>query len=97
VLKFPITVAQMDQQSQDKFGHVLDALQKTTGKHKIIMRSYLGKETYSVAQRLAYYRAIGARNYLIQKLGESPDSISISIVSPPQPQDGRVEIILEKQ
>jgi cell division protein FtsB len=95
-LGFPLSVVEMDQKSADQLGHVLDAIEKTVGKHKILMRSIIGKETYSAAQRLAYYRAIGARNYLITKMGESPNNISISIVQPPQPEDGRVEIIFQK-
>ncbi|MDE1902089.1 MAG: hypothetical protein KGI37_10675 [Alphaproteobacteria bacterium] len=97
VLSYPLSVAQMDQKSEDQLGHVLDAMEKTTGKHKVIVHSILGRETYSVARRMAYYRAIGARNYLIQKMGEAPDNISISIVTPPQPEDGRVEILLQKE
>lgn len=97
VLGFPLSVAEMDQKSAEQLGHVLDAVEKSMGKHKVIMRSYIGRETYSAAQRLAYYRAVGARNYLITKFGETPADISISIVNPPQPEDGRVEIIFQKQ
>lgn len=96
VLGFPLSVVEMDDKSANELGHVLDALQKTLGKHKVAIHSILGKETYSAAERMAYYRAIGARNYLI-KAGETPSSITTSIVHPLQPEDGRVEIIFEKE
>jgi hypothetical protein len=46
---------------------------------------------------MAYYRAVNARNFLIAKMGEPPDNISITFVTPDQPEDGRVEIILQKE
>ena len=97
VLSFPNSVAEVDEKSADKLGHILAATIKNVGKHKVIIRSIVGKETLSAAQRLAYYRAVGARNYLISKLQETPSDIKVSIVNPPKPEDGRVEIIFEKQ
>lgn len=97
VLNFPMTVAQMDTSSEEKLGHILDAVIKTVGQHKILLRSVIGNETISAAQRLAYYRAISARSFLITKMGEIPENISMMIVAPPQPEEGRVEIVLQKR
>lgn len=96
-LGFPLQIAEMDEKSTTQLGHVLEAVQKNMGKHKVIIRSIIGRETYSAAQRLAYYRAIGARNHLITKAGEDPSNISTTIVKPEKPEDGRVEIIFKKQ
>lgn len=96
-LGFPLSVAEIDEKSATELGHVLSAMQKNMGKHKIVVRSIIGKEAYSAARRLAYYRAIGARNFLITKGGESPADITTTIVQPPQPEEGRVEIVFEKQ
>jgi hypothetical protein len=97
IIGFPLSVTEMDEKSAERLGHVLDAVKEKIGKHKIILKSYIGKETFSAAQRLAYYRAIGTRNYLITKLGELPSEITLSIVRPPQPEEGRVEIIFQKE
>jgi len=96
-LAFPVAIAQMDQKSLSELDLVLQPMVKVERKHKIIMRSIIGKETYSVARRLAYYRALNLRSYMISKLGENPASISISIVTPPQPEDGHVEIVYKQE
>ena len=96
-LAFPIAIAQMDQKSLTELDHVLQPMVKVESKHKVIMRSIIGKETYSVARRLAYYRALNLRSYMISKLGENPANISISIVTPQQPEDGHVEIVYKQE
>ena len=95
VLGYPLEIAEMDDKSTAQLGHVLEAMEKTAGKHKILIRSVMGRESYSASRRLAYYRAIGARNYLL-KAGENPSNITMTIVQPPTPEDGRVEIIFQK-
>lgn len=97
-LGYPLSVVDMDEESAAKLGHVLDALKKKVGPNRrILLRSVIGRESYSAARRLAYYRAIGVRNYLISTAGESPSSISSVIVQPDQPEDGHVEIIVQKK
>lgn len=95
ILSYPLTVTEMDKESQDKLGHILDAIQKTNGARKALIRSIVGKETYSVAKRAAYYRAINARNTLIMNMGFTPSNITLTIVTPPQPENGHVEIIFQ--
>ncbi len=95
-LGFPVSIAEMDEKSAITLTHVIEATIASAGEHKVIMRSYIGKESYSAAQRLAYYRAIGARNILM-KAGEKAADISISLVTPLQPEDGRVEITFQKK
>lgn len=97
-LHFPSTVTDMDATSSDKLAKVHGELKNIYGKYKIVMRSIIGEGSYSTAQRLAYYRAIGVRNYLISTLGESPGNIKISIVRPTEPEEGgRVEIVFQKE
>jgi len=95
VLGFPLSVAEMDEKSAAELGHVVQATEKSLGKHKILLRSIVGKEPYSAARRLAYYRALSARNVLLSQ-GETPSNITTTIVQPAQPEDGRVEIIIQK-
>lgn len=96
-LGFPLQAVEIDEKSATELGHVLSAMQKSIGQHRVIIRSIIGREAYSAARRLAYYRAVSARNFLITKAGESPTDITATIVQPTQPEDGRVEIIFEKK
>lgn len=95
-LNFPTAVANMDDESAEKLGKVFAGLQKTMGGHKIVLRSIIGTESYSVARRMAYYRALDVRNFLISKAGEDPGSITAVIVQPEKPENGRVEIVIKK-
>jgi hypothetical protein len=96
-LSYPLSVSEMDEKSTAELGHVVDAMEKNTSKHKILLRSSIGQETYSVARRLAYYRALSARNILITQGKESPSNITTIIVQPSKPEDGgRVEILFQK-
>lgn len=71
---------------------------KLAGKNYIVLiKSYLGGEAYSVARRLAYYRAINVRNRLISQLHESPGNIKTNIVQPAKRETGRVEITFQKK
>jgi len=98
ILKFPLSIVEMDEKSSGKLLEELEAKKKSIGdNHKIKMFSIVGKEPYSAAHRFAYYRAISVRNLLIEKLGEKPENIAVSIVTPPQPEDGRVEIVFQKK
>lgn len=97
VLGYPLSVTEMDEKSAAELGHIVAAIVKSVGKHKIILRSIVGKESFSAARRLAYYRAINTRNFLLTKSNENPNNITSMIIEPLQPEDGRVEIVFEKQ
>lgn len=98
VLRYLAGIAEMDDKSAKRFDRAL--LQKKEilkGKHAVVLRSVVGSETYSIARRLAYYRAINVRNHLLSVFKVSPKDISVSIITPAKPEDGRVEIIFKKK
>lgn len=97
ILGYPLSVTEMDEKSAVELGHIVAAIVKSIGKHKIVLRSIVGKESFSAARRLAYYRAINTRNFLLTKSNENPNNITAMIIEPQQPEDGRVEIVFEKQ
>lgn len=97
VLGYPLSVTEMDDKSAAELGHIVAAIVKNVGQHKILLRSIVGKESFSAGRRLAYYRAINTRNFLLTKSNENPSNIITTIVEPPQPEDGRVELVFEKQ
>lgn len=56
------------------------------------LRSYPGAETYSEGRRLAFYRGMTVRNYLIDKQLGNGQTINITIEQDKEVGDGRVEI-----
>lgn len=96
-LAFPLSVSDMDEKSSTELGHVLEAVVKPGQKKRIILKSIMGRESYSAAQRLAYYRALGVRNFLITKRSVDPALITSTIVKPDSAAEGRVEIVFENQ
>lgn len=96
VIKFPVSVADMDDKAQKELEQLLEAARKKGGKKKVLLRSILGQEPFSAAQRLAYYRALTVRNYMITKGIAEGQDITATIVQPPKPEDGRVEIVFQR-
>lgn len=96
VLTYPLGVSDADEKSTATLASELERRMKDVPNHKVIVKSIIGIEPYSAAKRFAYYRAINVRNALI-KMGEDPANISLSIVNPPHPENGRVEIVFEKK
>ena len=97
ILKYPGQVTDLGAQSRQKLAQSLEVLEKNHHESKILLRSVIGREPYSVARRLAYYRALGVRNALVGTSKISPSRITMSIVQPKQPEDGRVELVFSKQ
>lgn len=98
ILRYLTGIAEMDEKSIKRFDQ--DLLKKREilkGAHAVVLRSVVGSETYSIARRLAYYRAINVRNHLLSVFKVSPKDISVSIITPAKPEDGRVEIIFKKK
>jgi hypothetical protein len=97
VLNYPPQVTEIDDKSAAALSTVVNGMKRDGGRLKILLRAIVGQESYSAARRLAYYRALGARNYFITKMGQAPADISTVIVQPPKPEDGRVEVVFQKQ
>lgn len=92
---FPEAVSQMDEKSQSDLTGLINGLHGTQAS-KIAIRSVMGNETFSAAQRSAYYRAVNVRNFLITKLAIDPGRITSEIVKPDSTGLGRVEIVFRK-
>lgn len=96
-LKFSSSIVNMDEESQSE---LLKSLQdhKVDSKAKnILVKAYLDSETYSIGQRLAYYRLLEVRNFLISKYGIAPSSISSKIIDAKGKRSGYVEILLNEE
>ncbi|OFW87592.1 MAG: hypothetical protein A3J37_05180 [Alphaproteobacteria bacterium RIFCSPHIGHO2_12_FULL_45_9] len=94
---YPESVSNLDEASMQALEANKDLIAAKEQKNKVMIRSIIGNESYTAAQRLAYYRALSARNFLISRGGIDPTLISSIIVKPDVPEAGRVEILFNKQ
>lgn len=97
-LKFSSSIVNMDEDSQKKLSDQLVKYQdilKDTNK-KVLLKAYLDSDTYSIGQRLAYYRILEIRNFLISQAGVSPAQISSKIVDGKGKRAGYVEILFDQ-
>jgi len=90
---FPNAVSTLDEQSFAALDRLLEEMKDEIGGKKVSMLSYIGVESYSAARRLAYYRVLGLRNHLMEKIDLKGSSISSQILQPRERQDGRIEIL----
>lgn len=96
-LDFPDSVSEMDMKSSDDLYKMLDPMRSQIKGKKIIIRSVIGPESYSAAKRLAYYRVLVVRTFLMTRLRVDPERISYTIIKPETPDVGRVELIFSRE
>ena len=92
-LIFPESTSDLDEASIAEFSKAYAGIQGDARGRKVIIRSILGNEPFTAAQRLAYYRVLSVRNYLMTVQGVDAASISSVIVKPDVAEAGRVEVI----
>ena len=93
-LYYPSSGINLDDKSSAKLEELLNNTKKKVGIYKILIYSYIGKEQYSLAQRLAYYRVLYLRKFLIDKAIATNDIIH-SKISQADGQEGHIEIIFQ--
>lgn len=98
LINYSASGVDLDENSAQKLVDALAALKKDPNQ-KILINSYLGNEAYSVAERLAYYRALYLRKFLIEKGYTTGDKIQSRVLQPKNTTEGNnagyAEIILE--
>ena len=98
MLSYPLAVLDLDDKSSTSLTKTLSETKDKVGtNYTVLLQSIPGEEPYSVAQRLAYYRAIKIRNYLIEKGIATSTTIRSKIVQPTEPGLGHVQIIFQRQ
>lgn len=65
-LSYPQFVLEMDDESLERLRSILNENSGIKSATHVEIRAYVGGEAFSLAQRLAYYRAIKIRNMLIE-------------------------------
>jgi hypothetical protein len=96
ILYYPVSGVELSEKTAEKLEKILLANKEKLKRYKIVLNSYLGQEQYSVANRLAYYRVLYVRKFLIDKGIADNQSITSKILQPEKSDVGHVEIILEK-
>jgi septal ring factor EnvC (AmiA/AmiB activator) len=91
-LVFPRNVFNLDEKSKKALDEVIDKQKAALAGTRITLRSITGAETYTEGRRLAYFRGLSVRNYLIDKGLGNGKTIQVTIEQGKEVSDGRVEI-----
>jgi hypothetical protein len=94
-LVYPESTMDLDEASLARFDGLMQSLAQKIAGRPVVILSYLGPESYSLAQRQAYYRAIKIRNFLVEKNYVTKEQISTKIMPVGNGGEGRVEIIFK--
>lgn len=92
VISFPRGVFEINAKARAELDRALDSQKAQLVGMNAAVRSVMGAETYSEGRRLAYFRGLTVRNYLIDKGLGSGQTINIVIEQAKEIGDGRVEI-----
>lgn len=92
VIVFPRGVFEINANARAELDKALDSQKTHLAGTNVAVRSVMGAETYSEGRRLAYYRGLTVRNYLIDKGLGTGQTISILLDQGKEVGDGRVEI-----
>lgn len=99
-IHYPTAGVDLDDVSSKKLAQALEEVVKKAPNQKVVINAYLGNESYSAAQRLAYYRALYVRKFLIEHGVTTGENIHGRILQPTNAtaeskNAGYVEILLE--
>lgn len=92
VIVFPRGVFEINDKARAELDRALESQKAQLAGMTASVRSVMGVETYSEGRRLAYFRGLTVRNYLIDRGLGSGRTISVVIEQAKEIGDGRVEI-----
>jgi membrane-associated HD superfamily phosphohydrolase len=92
VIVFPRGIFEINDKARAELDRNLGSQKAQLAGMTASVRSVIGVETYSEARRLAYFRGLTVRNYLIDKGLGSGRTINMVIEQAKEVGDGRVEI-----
>jgi|GEM_PF-2012288 len=92
VITFPRNVVQLNDRAKNELSKVLAEHKAQLAGSKAVLDAFVGLETYSEGRRLAYYRAMDIRNFLIDKGAATRQSVEINTKISKEQGDARVEI-----
>ncbi len=92
IVTFPRGIFEVTDQARAELTKVLGPQKGRLSGMTISLKSVMGVETYSEARRLAYFRGLGIRNYLMENGFGRGQNIKVVIEEAKEVDDGRVEI-----
>lgn len=92
VIRFPRNVVQLNDRAKADLAKVLDSHRGQIAGTKAVLDAFVGLETYSEGRRLAYYRAMDIRNFLIDKKVATRQTVEINTKIGKEEGNARVEI-----
>lgn len=92
VVTFPIGVFELSEKAKEELLAALAPYKDKLAGTQPALRSVQGAESYSEGKRLAYFRGLSVRNFLIDKNFGTGRTISVMLDQEAEVGDGRVEI-----
>jgi outer membrane murein-binding lipoprotein Lpp len=99
VIRYPMGVVELDDAAKQTLDKAIAPLLASGQQVKTILNAVPGPETFSEGKRLAFFRAVAIRNYLISKgveKGNIDSKVSGHDKRDPNDADGRVVIELQR-
>ena len=97
LITFPSMASDIDERASSEMELAIAAITQKLGKYRVFIRTAAGGESYSVTNRVAYYRAINVRSVLVEKMQILPASIDMKTVPVGPLADGQVEVSFNAQ
>jgi len=92
VITYPRAAVMLNDASRAQLAKVLDSYRSRLPGTIASIDSYLGLETYSEGRRMAYYRALDVRNFLLDKKYVGNQAIKITTKQSKTQGDARIEL-----
>ncbi|MBI3445764.1 MAG: hypothetical protein HY055_10495 [Magnetospirillum sp.] len=92
IITYPRSVLALNDAAKADLAKVLEPYRGKIAGAKAQLDAYLGAETYSEGRRMAYYRALDLRNFLLDRKLVGPEAIVISTQPNKDARDGRIEL-----
>jgi hypothetical protein len=97
VISFPLGVFELSDKAKEDLATALAPYKDKLTSTAPALRSIQGAESFSEARRLAYFRGLSVRNFLIDKGYGTGKTISVLLDQEAEVGDGRVEIRFRKR
>jgi hypothetical protein len=92
IITYPRTEVTLNDTAKTNLAKVLEPYRPKLAGAKMVIEAHLGAETYSEARRMAYYRALDLRNFLLDRKLADRETITITTKPNKDAGDGRIEL-----